>query len=60
MQGAVGFLICIWLQIYQGIFQWKNFKICKPVKIWENYGHEIVAPFFGPPCRINKKEKQNI
>ena len=25
MHGAVGFLICIKLQIYQGIFQWKSF-----------------------------------
>ena len=25
LQGAVGFLITIWLQVYQGIFQWKNF-----------------------------------
>jgi len=24
MQGAVGFLISTWLQIYQGIFQWKK------------------------------------
>jgi len=24
----------------------------KSVKIWQNYGHESVAPFFGPPCRI--------
>ena len=25
-------------------------KICKSVKIWQNYGHESVAPLFGPPC----------
>ena len=25
-------------------------KILKMVKIWQNYGHESVAPFFGPPC----------
>ena len=23
----------------------------KSVNIWQNYGHESVAPFFGPPCR---------
>ena len=22
----------------------------KSVKIWQNYGHESVAQFFGPPC----------
>ena len=38
----------ILLQIYQGIFQWKKF--CKSVKIWQNYDHESLAPFFGPPC----------
>ena len=25
-------------------------KILKSVKNWLNYGHESVAPFFGPPC----------
>ena len=25
-------------------------KILKSVKNWQNYGHESVAPFFGPPC----------
>jgi len=24
-------------------------KNCKSVKIWENYGHESYAPFYGPP-----------
>jgi len=24
----------------------------KSVKIWQNYGHESVAPLFGPPCRL--------
>ena len=24
-------------------------KISKSIKIWQNYGHECVAPFFGPP-----------
>ena len=24
--------------------------IFKSVKIWQKYGHESVAPFFGPPC----------
>ena len=28
-------------------------KICKSVKIWQNYGHESVAPFFGPPCTVD-------
>ena len=23
---------------------------CKSVKVGQNYGHESVAPFFGPPC----------
>ena len=22
------------------------------VKMWQNYGHESVIPFFGPPCRV--------
>ena len=26
-----------------------NEKILKSVKNWQNYGHESVAPFFGPP-----------
>jgi len=26
-------------------------KFCKSVKIWQNYGFEFVASFFGPPCR---------
>jgi len=25
-------------------------KFLKSVKIWQNYGHESVAPFFGLPC----------
>jgi len=25
-------------------------KFCKSVRIWQNYGHESVTPFFGPPC----------
>jgi len=25
-------------------------NICELVKIWQNYVHESVAPFFGPPC----------
>jgi len=25
-------------------------KTLKSVKNWQNYGHESVAPFFGPPC----------
>jgi len=25
----------------------------KSVKIWQNYGHESVAPIFGPPCMSN-------
>jgi len=25
-------------------------KILKSVMIWQNYGHESVAQFFGPPC----------
>jgi len=31
MQGAVGSLVTTLLQIYQGIFQWKN---SKSIKIW--------------------------
>jgi len=30
-------------------------KICKSVKIWQNYGHEYLAHFFGPPCRLNDR-----
>jgi len=30
-------------------------KILKSVKNWHNYGHESVAPFFGPPCKLFKK-----
>jgi len=26
-------------------------KFLKSDKNWQNYGHESVAPFFGPPCR---------
>jgi len=44
MQGAMGFLVTIWLQIYQ------REKI-KSVKIWQKYGHESVAPLFWPTCR---------
>ena len=29
--------------------QWNFFK---SVKIWQNYGHESVAPLFGPPCTL--------
>ena len=29
-------------------------KNLKSVKNWQNYGHESVAPFFGPPCRITQ------
>jgi len=25
-------------------------KISKSVKVWQNYGYESVALFFGPPC----------
>ena len=49
-QGVVGFLLTSLLQIYHGIFQWKN--ICKSVRIWHSYGHEFVASLFGPPCMI--------
>jgi len=44
MQGTVGFLITILLQIYQRIFPWQ--KNLKSVKIWQNYGHEFVASLF--------------
>ena len=27
-------------------------KNLKSVKTWQNCGHESVAPFFGPPCRL--------
>ena len=26
-------------------------KFLKSIRIWQNYGHESVAPFFVPPCR---------
>jgi len=28
-------------------------KFLKLLKNWQNYGHESVAPFFGPPCTWN-------
>jgi len=34
-------------------------KICKSVKIRQNYGHESVAPFFGPPCIIGRGMRQD-
>ena len=35
-------------------FTWECFskKFCKSVKIWQNYGHESVVPFFGPHCVV--------
>jgi len=53
MQGKVGFLISIKVQIYQGIFPWKKFL--RSVKTWPNYGHESMAPLFGPSCSATKK-----
>jgi len=48
MQGVVGFLVTVvFLQIYQGILQWKKFS--KSVKILQNYGHLFIASLFGPP-----------
>jgi len=44
MQGAVGILITVLLQVYQRTFQWKQFW--KSAKIWQNYGHEFVALLF--------------
>ena len=46
MQGVVGCLVTISLQIYQGIFQWKNWK---SVNIWQHYGHESVAAHLFAP-----------
>ena len=46
MQEWWNFWITTLLQIYQGIFQWK--QLCKSVKIWQNYGHEFVASLFWP------------
>jgi len=43
MQGAVGFLLPVYLQIYQRNLPVKIFL--KSVKIWQNYGRESVAPF---------------
>jgi len=43
-----GILITTLLKIYQEIFQWK--KLWKSVKMWQNNGHEFVAPLFGRPC----------
>ena len=40
MQWLMGFLITDLLQIYKGIFLWKNGK---SAKIWQNYGREFVA-----------------
>ena len=43
MQGAVGFLISIKLQIYQGIFS-EFFNRLR----FDKYGHESVASLFWP------------
>jgi len=34
-------------------------KNCKSVEIQQNYGHESVAPFFGPPCIIGRGMRQD-
>jgi len=53
MQGAVGFYVSIYLQIYRGISQW----IFQSVKIWQMYGHESVVPrFLAQPCKKTKWE----
>ena len=43
VQGAVGFLISLQLQIYLGIF---SENIFQSLKILQNYGHESVALLF--------------
>ena len=35
-------------------------KFLKSVKNWQIYGHESVAPFFGPPCRWNAAENKAV
>jgi len=44
------FVACYVLTTSFFISTFNTFKKCKSVKIWQNYGHESVARFFGPPC----------
>ena len=51
-QGVVGSLITTLRYSLDTIVQWKIFW--KPAKIWQNYGHEFGANFFGTRCtRVN-------
>ena len=52
VQRVIWFLITSSLQVYQDIFQW---KMCKLVKIWQNYRHEFVALRFWPTLYIDIK-----
>jgi len=49
MKGGASFNDDFILQIYQGIFRWKEWK---SVKIWQNYGPEFVASLFWPTVYI--------
>ena len=49
MTGAIVGRLISSLQIYHGIFQWKN---CKSVKISKNHGHDFVASFLAHPVDI--------
>jgi len=44
------------LQIYCRILPVEEFR--KSVEIWQNYGHEFGAPFFGTPCTLNTVHAQ--
>jgi len=39
------------------IFWWKN---CKSVKIWQNYGHESVAPFLAHPVETERQRESYV
>jgi len=55
MQGAVGFLICTNMHLTADLP--RNLpvkKISKPIRVWQNYGHESVDPLFGPPCIVHQ------
>jgi len=57
VQGAVGFLISLQLQIYQGIF---SENIFQSLKILQNYGHESVALLFWPTLYIRRTNKRLV
>ena len=53
MQGVMGFLITSLLQIYLGIFQWKN--LVDRLILWQNCGHQFVASLVWPTLYIERQ-----